>query len=72
MEEEAPDCGGTGDDRDTGKELVEIEAANVLFGEFSVDNINKTREASDQVVHLDDPLQCLRAPVEGGLCLVQR
>ena len=56
VEEEAPDRGGTGDDRDTGKELVEIEAANVLFGEFSVDNISKTREASDQVFHSDDPL----------------
>ena len=56
MEEEAPDRGSTGDDRDTGKELVEIEAANVLLGEFGVDNISKTREASDQVVHLDDPL----------------
>ena len=57
VEEEAPGRGCIGDDRDTGKELVEIEAASVLLGEVGVDNISETREASDQVVHLDDLLQ---------------
>ena len=67
MEEEAPDRGGTGDDRDTGKELVEIEAANVLLGEFGVDNTSKIREASDQVVHSDDPLHLSNKVVDKNL-----
>ena len=66
--EEGRDRGSIDDDRDTGKELVEIEAAEILLGEFSVDiNKSEIREASDQVIHSDDPLHLSNKVVDKNL-----
>ena len=66
--EEGRDRGSIDDDRDTGKELVEIEGAEILLGEFSVDiNKSEIREASDQVIHSDDPLHLSNKVVDKNL-----
>ena len=67
--EEARDRGRVGDDRDSERELVEIEAAEILLGEVSdsVENKIETREVSDQVVHSDDPLHLSNKVVDKNL-----
>ena len=67
--EEARDRGRVGDDRDTERELVKIEAAEILLGEVSdsVENKIETREVSDQVVHSDDPLHLSNKVVDEDL-----
>ena len=67
--EEARDRRRVGDDRDTERELVEIEAAEILLGEVSdsVENKIETREVSDQVVHSDDPLHLSNKVVDEDL-----